>query len=245
MALQPVLVGGRWQVRGSETASFRAVNPATRALLSDSYPVSDEAVVEEALAAGKEAAVALRSVAPETVARFLELCAEQVEARTDALVEMAHIETAFPKEPRLRSVELPRTTAQLRQAARAARERSFCRATIDTQANIRSMHGPLGSPVAVFGPNNFPFAFNGIMGGDFAAAVAAGNPVIGKGQPESPRHDAHPRRGRLRGRQGRWPPPGHGAADLSCPRRVGAEARRRTRCSAPPASPAAAAPASS
>ena len=186
MALQPVLIGGRWQVRGNETASFRAVNPATRALLPDSYPVSDEAVLEEALAAGREAAVALRSVAPEAIARFLELCAEQVEARTDALVEMAHLETAFPKEPRLRSVELPRTTGQLRQAARAARERSFCRPTIDSQANIRSMHGPLGSPVAVFGPNNFPFAFNGIMGGDFAAAIAAGNPVLGKANPSHP-----------------------------------------------------------
>jgi alpha-ketoglutaric semialdehyde dehydrogenase len=186
MALQPVLVGGRWQVRGSETASFRAVNPATRAELPDIYPVSDEAVLEEALSAGKEAAQALRSVAPEAIARFLELCAEQVEARADALVEIAHLETAFPKEPRLRSVELPRTTGQLRQAARAARERSFCRATIDTQANIRSMHGPLDGPVAVFGPNNFPFAFNGVMGGDFAAAIAAGNPVLGKANPSHP-----------------------------------------------------------
>jgi alpha-ketoglutaric semialdehyde dehydrogenase len=186
MSLQPVLVGGRWQIRGNETASFRAVNPATRAPLPDSYPVSDEAVLEEALSAGKEAAPALRSAAPETIARFLEQCAEQVEARTDALVEMAHLETAFPKEPRLRSVELPRTTGQLRQAARSARERSFCRATIDSQANIRSIHGPLGSMVAVFGPNNFPFAFNGIMGGDFAAAIAAGNPVLGKANPGHP-----------------------------------------------------------
>ena len=186
MSLQPILVGGRWQVRGTEAASFRAVNPATRETLPDGYPVSDEAVLEEALAAGKEAAVALRPVPPEAIARFLELCAEQVEARTDALVEMAHVETAFPKEPRLRSVELPRTTGQLRQAAGAARDRSFCRATIDTRANIRSMHGPLGSPVVVFGPNNFPFAFNGIMGGDFAAAIAAGNPVIGKANPSHP-----------------------------------------------------------
>ena len=32
----------------------------------------------------------------------------------------------------------------------------------------------------VFGPNNFPFAFNSVAGGDFVAAIAAGNPVIGK-----------------------------------------------------------------
>ena len=47
------------------------------------------------------------------------------------------------------------------------------------------MFGPIG-PVVVFGPNNFPFAFNGIAGGDFAAAVAAGNPVIAKGHPCHP-----------------------------------------------------------
>jgi NADP-dependent aldehyde dehydrogenase len=93
---------------------------------------------------------------------------------------MANLETALPVEPRLRSGELPRTTNQLRQAAAAARDRSWCHATIDTQTNIRSKYGPLGGPVVVFGPNNFPFAFNSIAGGDFAAAIAAGNPVIGK-----------------------------------------------------------------
>jgi NADP-dependent aldehyde dehydrogenase len=41
---------------------------------------------------------------------------------------------------------------------------------------------PIG-PVVVFGPNNFPFAFNGVSGGDFAAAIAAGNPVIAKAHP--------------------------------------------------------------
>jgi alpha-ketoglutaric semialdehyde dehydrogenase len=38
----------------------------------------------------------------------------------------------------------------------------------------------------VFGPNNFPFAFNSVAGGDFAAAVAAGNPVIAKANPGHP-----------------------------------------------------------
>ena len=43
----------------------------------------------------------------------------------------------------------------------------------------------------VFGPNNFPYAFSGVAGGDFAAAIAAGNPVIGKA------HPLHPGTGRL------------------------------------------------
>ena len=38
----------------------------------------------------------------------------------------------------------------------------------------------------MFGPNNFPLAFNGASGGDFAAAIAAGNPVIIKGHPSHP-----------------------------------------------------------
>ncbi len=96
----------------------------------------------------------------------------------------------WPSSPRLKDVELPRTVNQLRQAAAAARDGSWVQATIDTKANIRSMYGPIG-PVAVFGPNNFPFAFNGAAGGDFAAAVAAGNPVIAKG------HSSHPGTSRL------------------------------------------------
>lgn len=50
---------------------------------------------------------------------------------------------------------------------------------IDTTNSIRSYYAAIG-PVAVFGPNNFPLAFGSISGGDFAAAIAAGNPVIAK-----------------------------------------------------------------
>jgi NADP-dependent aldehyde dehydrogenase len=38
----------------------------------------------------------------------------------------------------------------------------------------------------VFGPNNFPFAFGSASGGDFAAAIAAGNPVIAKANTSHP-----------------------------------------------------------
>src|SRR5690606_17680969 len=102
------------------------------------------------------------------------------------LVQIANLETGLPAEPRLRTVELPRTTGQLRQAAAAARDGSWRRATIDRQANIRSYYAPLGGPVVVLGPNNFPFAFNSASGGDFAAAIAAGNPVIAKANPGHP-----------------------------------------------------------
>ena len=51
----------------------------------------------------------------------------------------------------------------------AAREGSWTLPTIDTKQSIRSLLGPIG-PVVVFGPNNFPLAFNSASGGDFAAA---------------------------------------------------------------------------
>jgi NADP-dependent aldehyde dehydrogenase len=180
MSLQPILIAGQWRQAQNPVDDFMAVNPATKSPLPERYPVSGIEDVELALQAAQDAVVALRSVPPATIGQFLDLFAAAIEARADALVELANLETALPQEPRLRSVELPRTTNQLRQAATAAREQSWCLATIDTQTNIRSRYEPLGGPVIVFGPNNFPFAFNSAAGGDFAAAIAAGNPVIAK-----------------------------------------------------------------
>ena len=182
--MQPVLISGHWRpAYGNQ--SFRAENPRTKEPLADEYPVSFWADCDEALTTATAAAAALRALPREAIANFLELFATRIEARRAELVEMAHLETALPKAPRLNDVELPRTTAQLRQAAAAAREGSWSLPTIDSAANIRSYLAPIG-PVCVFGPNNFPFAFNSLAGGDFAAAIAAGNPVIGKANSSHP-----------------------------------------------------------
>ncbi|MBB4664271.1 aldehyde dehydrogenase family protein [Conexibacter arvalis] len=50
--------------------------------------------------------------------------------------------------------------------------------------DLRRMLVPIG-PVAVFGASNFPLAF-GVAGGDTAAALAAGCPVVVKGHPAQP-----------------------------------------------------------
>lgn len=186
MSLQPILIDGTWHPAEEPVDSFQALNPATGETLPDEYPVSRFAELERMLEAGREAVKALRSVAPDTLADFLDAFAANIEDRADALVESAHRETALAASPRLADIELPRTTDQLRQAARAARDRSWCHATIDTEADIRSRFEPLGGPVVIMGPNNFPFAFNAISGGDFAAAIAAGNPVIAKAHPGHP-----------------------------------------------------------
>jgi NADP-dependent aldehyde dehydrogenase len=178
--MQPVLLDGVWCEAEAPMGSFRAVDPSTKQSLPEEFPVSGPNDVRRAFAAAERAVEELRQASPETLARFLEEFAGRIEANAEPLGARAALETGLPVEPRLRSVELPRTTSQMRQAAAAVRDRSWVRATIDTKARIRSMHGPLGGPVVVFGPNNFPFAFNSVAGGDFVAAIAAGNPVIGK-----------------------------------------------------------------
>ncbi len=186
MPLQQVLINGSWREPKSPLGHFQSINPETGVAQEKKYPISSFADIELALTASHRAVQELKSVSPENIAKFLELYASNIGDHADILSQTAAIETALSEKPRLRDVELPRTTGQLRQSAKAAKDRSWCRATIDTKTNIRSKFSPLGGPVVVFGPNNFPFAFNSISGGDFAAAIASGNPVIAKANPGHP-----------------------------------------------------------
>ena len=127
----------------------------------------------------------MRALSGEKIANFLERYANQINGASDLLVAAAAAETGLAPSPRLKDVELPRTVNQLRMAAATAREGSWRRPTIDTTIPLRSCLAPIG-PVWTIGPNNFPFAYNGIAGGDFASAVAAGNPVIAKAHPLHP-----------------------------------------------------------
>ncbi len=181
---QPVLIAGKW--RPSAGADyFQSANPQTGVTLPENYPVSPWPEIEEAIEAAADAFQQLRQVSPDAIAAFLDKLAVRIENRREEFVQRANQETALPAEPRLNSVELPRTTNQLRLAAKAARERSWSQPVIDSGNNIRSFYKAIG-PVCVFGPNNFPFAFNSAAGGDFAAAIAAGNPVIAKANTSHP-----------------------------------------------------------
>jgi NADP-dependent aldehyde dehydrogenase len=179
-----VWVGGEW--RDADAASvFQAENPATGQKLEARFPVSRWSDCDKALAAAHEAAHAMEVVPPEKIAAFLEAYALGLASAGEKLARVAQEETGLAFAPRLKDVELPRTIDQLRQAAKAAREGTWRRVTIDRQRNLRSCLGPIG-PVVIFGPNNFPFAYNAVSGGDFAAAIAAGNPVIAKAHPLHP-----------------------------------------------------------
>jgi NADP-dependent aldehyde dehydrogenase len=181
---EQVLIGGEWR-SAKASGTFQAEDPNTATLIPGDFPVSTWEDCDDALRHAMEAAEGLRLLGSEKIASFLDDFARRLEERAEALVEIAHRETALPQAPRLKDVELPRTTNQLRQAAAAAREQSWRMPVIDTKANLRAQFGALG-PIWVFGPNNFPFAYNSVAGGDFAAAIATGNPVIGKANSSHP-----------------------------------------------------------
>lgn len=184
MTTHQVLIAGDWR-DADASRTFQAHNPATGEALEPRFPTSRWSDCDRALQAAADAFEALQSVSADAIATFLEGYAARIEGRTEEICAAAHAETALPLAPRLTAGELPRTTGQLRQAAGAARSADWTRPVIDTAAGIRTKFAGIG-PVAVFGPNNFPLAFGSISGGDFAAAIAAGNPVIAKAHPLHP-----------------------------------------------------------
>ncbi|NCY02255.1 MAG: aldehyde dehydrogenase family protein [Planctomycetia bacterium] len=181
---EPVLVAGRWRP-ARVAGTFRAVDPATGRDRPECWPVSAWSDVAEALDAAVAAAAVLQATPAGRIARFLEGYADRLAARGAELVAVAHAESGLDERPRLLDVELPRTLDQLRQAAAAAREGTWRMGMIDSRRNIRSAAFGLG-PVVVFPPANFPLAYGAVSGGDFASAIAAGNPVIAKAHPGNP-----------------------------------------------------------
>ncbi len=178
--------------RGAESALRGAgVNPATGERLPPEYSSADAAEVTRAAELAQAAFSAYHRLAPARRAEFLRAIAAGLEEFGDAWLARAELETALPR-ARL-SGERTRTCAQLRLLAAWIEEGSWVEARIDhgdpqrqpqPKPDVRSMLRPLG-PVAVFCAANFPFAFS-VAGGDTAAALAAGCPVVAMA------HSAHP-----------------------------------------------------
>ncbi len=179
--VQPILLNGTWTA-SSSAQSIQVSNPATGETFPEHFPVSNWDEIDRALQAAHEAFLTVVNWPGERFAAYLEDYALALDAHKETLAQIAHSETGLPAPTRLAGNEIPRTTNQLRQAAQAARQSSWRIPTIDTKNKIRSMYQSIG-PAVLMGPNNFPFAYNSISGGDFATALAAGNPVIAKAHP--------------------------------------------------------------
>jgi NADP-dependent aldehyde dehydrogenase len=184
------LIAGNWVAGERRFHSEPAHGPAhefsvgTPELVALACKGADEAYASYALTTREQRAV------------FLDTIADEIEARGAQISEIGCQETGLP-EARLVG-ERGRTSAQLRLFARHIRAGDYLDRRHDEalperqplpRPDIRMLQRPIG-PVAVFGASNFPLAFS-TAGGDTAAALAAGCPVVVKG------HSAHPGTGEI------------------------------------------------
>lgn len=170
---------------------FWVKDPVTGEQLQPAFYEAAEQQITAAVDAAEQDFDHYRRLPLANRADFLTSIAEQLRFDEEELVARANRETALPQ-ARLQG-ELTRTVNQLLMFADTVRDGSFLRSRIDPalperqplpRPELRMTQVPLG-PVVVFGASNFPFAFS-VAGGDTAAALAAGCPVIVKGHPAHP-----------------------------------------------------------
>ncbi|MFC5737234.1 aldehyde dehydrogenase (NADP(+)) [Sinirhodobacter huangdaonensis] len=184
------LIAGDWI--GTEETFLSAPAHGT----AHAFSVGTPELVDAAARAAEEAFWSYGYTTRAERAAFLNAIADEIEARAEAITEIGTSETGLPV-ARLQG-ERGRTTGQLRLFAEHILKGAYLDRRHDValpdraplpRPDLRMMQRPIG-PVAVFGASNFPLAFS-TAGGDTAAALAAGCPVVVKG------HGAHPGTGEI------------------------------------------------
>ena len=184
------LVAGDW-VEGTGTFTSDPADGSGQA-----FPLGTPALVAEAAEAAERAFWSYGYSTREVRAAFLRRIADEIDARGAEITEIGTQETGLPA-ARLEG-ERGRTVGQLRLFADHIEDGGYLDRRHDAalpdraplpRPDLRMVQRPIG-PVAVFGASNFPLAFS-TAGGDTAAALAAGCPVVVKG------HDAHPGTGEI------------------------------------------------
>ena len=171
---------------GSKT--FKTFNPQLNAENKSVFYEANEAEINQAVTVASEAFKTFRTLSGKQKASFLRAIADEILALDTSLISTYCAETGLPEGRAMG--ERGRTVFQLRSFASLVTEGSWVDATIETaqpdrkplpKVDLRKMLTPLG-PVVVFGASNFPLAYS-TAGGDTAAALAAGCPVIVKSHP--------------------------------------------------------------
>ncbi|TDH38386.1 aldehyde dehydrogenase (NADP(+)) [Pseudohoeflea suaedae] len=184
------LIAGEW-VEGENKFTSEPAHGEAR-----EFSVGTPAHVDAAAKAAEEAFWSYGYSTRAERAAFLNAIADEIEARADEITAIGTSETGLP-EARLQG-ERGRTTGQLRLFASHIEKGDYLDLRHDAalpdraplpRPDLKMIQRPIG-PVAVFGASNFPLAFS-TAGGDTAAALAAGCPVVVKG------HSAHPGTGEI------------------------------------------------
>lgn len=182
-------IQGHNYIAGSRSAagfiSLRSIDAITGEVLPYEFRQATEAEVSAAAEAAASAYPRYRSLPALQRAEFLVAIADEIDLLGDDFVALVGRETALPA-GRIQG-ERTRTSNQMRLFAEVLRRGDFYGARIDQalperkplpRPDLRQYRIGLG-PVAVFGASNFPLAFS-TAGGDTAAALAAGCPVVFK-----------------------------------------------------------------
>lgn len=167
---------------------YKTFNPLLNIENKHQFIEATQNEIDEAATLASKAFKTYRTIPGKQKAEFLNAIADEILALDDVLISTYCSETGL-LEGRAKG-ERGRTVGQLRSFAELLVEGSWVDATIDTaipdrkpipKSDIRKLNIPLG-PVVVFGASNFPLAYS-TAGGDTAAALAAGCPVIVKSHP--------------------------------------------------------------
>ena len=179
-------IGNQLSATGNKT--FKTFNPLLN--IENEWEITEASTneVNQATELASGAYKTYSKISGEKKAVFLRTIAEEIEALGDELLEVYSSESGLPNGRAMG--ERGRTLGQLRAFANHIEAGNWVDASIDTaqpdrqplpKVDLRKMNVALG-PVVVFGASNFPFAFS-TAGGDTAAALAAGCPVIVKSHP--------------------------------------------------------------
>lgn len=170
---------------GLGEAKHQSLDAATGEALPYRFHQATDAEIDASCQAAKTAFAEYRHLSPERRAEFLDAIADELDALGDDFVAIVCRETALPA-ARIQG-ERGRTSGQMRLFAKVLRRGDFLGARIDLalpdrkplpRVDLRQYRIGVG-PVGVFGASNFPLAFS-TAGGDTAAALAAGCPVVFK-----------------------------------------------------------------
>lgn len=184
------LIAGEWVAGTATFQSEPAHGPA------HAYAIGTPQLVNEACQAAEDAFWSFGASSRADRAAFLNTIADEIDARGEQITEIGSQETGLPT-ARLEG-ERGRTIGQLRMFANHILQGDYLDQRHDEalpdraplpRPDLKMVQRPIG-PVAVFGASNFPLAFS-TAGGDTAAALAAGCPVVVKG------HSAHPGTGEI------------------------------------------------
>lgn len=179
-------IGSSLSSKGSKT--YTTFNPQLNLENDTLFSEATKEEINEAAALASEAFKTYKNVSGIQKAAFLNAIADEILALGDEAITTYCSETGLPEGRAIG--ERGRTIGQLKAFAVLLEEGSWVDAVIDTaqperkpmpRSDIRKMQIAMG-PVVVFGASNFAFAFS-TAGGDTAAALAAGCPVIVKSHP--------------------------------------------------------------